>query len=124
MDGLQETSSSLQDSTTPGPVSDTDYKALFTEHKDSIAPIVRCTVQDLKRKLANLLWIPEMDIDAQRPLHTYGVDSLIAVENRKWLATEVRTDLSIFQLMRNRSIAELAALIAEKSMYLEDATSG
>lgn len=123
MDGLRDTSNASQENGSSDPAVVTDYKALFAAYKDSVTPVVRCIVQDLKRKLANLLWLSESDIESQRPLHTYGVDSLGAVEIRKWLATGMRADLSIFEIMGNRSLAELAVFIAEKSAYLEEITS-
>ena len=40
----------------------------------------------LTHKLARTISIPALDIDVAKPLHSYGVDSLVAVELRNWLA--------------------------------------
>ncbi|KAJ2990951.1 hypothetical protein NUW58_g2710 [Xylaria curta] len=41
----------------------------------------------LVKRLARVLSLPEEDIDTNRPIHLYGVDSLVAVELRFWFST-------------------------------------
>ena len=61
--------------------------------------------------------MPEQYVDTQRLLHAYGVDSLVAVELRYWLATVISSDVSILGIQGDWSIAALSLLIAKKSEY-------
>ena len=94
-----------------------DFQALLsTVHSVSEAGVV--VADALTRKLAKALSMPGDDIDPGKPMHVYGVDSLVAVEMRNWLAKELRADVAVFELMGNTSIASLGPLIAVKSQYL------
>ncbi|KAK3324470.1 fatty acid synthase S-acetyltransferase [Cercophora scortea] len=72
----------------------------------------------LTYKLAKSLSIPREEIDPQKPMHSYGVDSLVAVEMRNWLAKELRADVAVFELMSNASIAGIGGVVAAKSRLL------
>jgi acyl transferase domain-containing protein/NADPH:quinone reductase-like Zn-dependent oxidoreductase/SAM-dependent methyltransferase len=65
-------------------------------------------------RLARLMMMPESDIDVGRPLSAYGVDSLVAVEVRNWIAKEVGVDVSVFDIMANVPMRNLAAELAGK----------
>ena len=98
---------------------DTNYEALFQAAAGVAAKAVPGVVNVLKEKLAKTLSIPVQDIDAQRPAHTYGIDSLVAVEIRYWLAKEMKADVSIFEITGSKSIAELGVQVAEKSSFIQ-----
>jgi acyl transferase domain-containing protein/NADPH:quinone reductase-like Zn-dependent oxidoreductase/SAM-dependent methyltransferase len=72
----------------------------------------------MMQRLASLMMIPEADIDAGRPLSAYGVDSLVAVEVRNWIAREMAVECSVFDVMQNVPITQLAQNLAEKSKLL------
>ncbi|KAI1823452.1 hypothetical protein F4861DRAFT_549734 [Xylaria intraflava] len=74
----------------------------------------------LARRLARSLAIPAENINTGKPPHTFGVDSLVAVELLHWFSTEIRTDMPVVQILGNKSIAELGLLAAETSDYLLD----
>ncbi|KAK7956628.1 uncharacterized protein PG986_005850 [Apiospora aurea] len=82
--------------------------------EDSIDLITAAMVQ----RLAKLMMMPEADIDAARPLSAYGVDSLVAVEVRNWVAREVAVEVSVFDLMANIPMRQLAGDLARKSSLL------
>ena len=42
----------------------------------------------LKTKLCSLIMIQEEDLDPTKPIVTYGLDSLVGVELRNWIAKE------------------------------------
>lgn len=44
----------------------------------------------LVKKLAKSMMVDIQDIEASRPISSYGVDSLLAVEVRSWIFTEIR----------------------------------
>jgi hypothetical protein len=50
-------------------------------------------------KLVRALTIPTNDIDTSRPLHAYGVDSLLAVELRNWFRKVLSSDFAVFDIM-------------------------
>jgi hypothetical protein len=76
------------------------------------------TAAIMMQRLANLMMIPEADIDAGRPLSAYGVDSLVAVEVRNWIARAMAVECSAFDVMQNVPMAQLAQTLAEKSELL------
>jgi hypothetical protein len=70
-------------------------------------------------KLAKLMMVPALDIDPSKPLSTYGVDSLVAVEVRNWMAKEMLVEVSVFEIMANVPMRQLAVDLAAKSKVLE-----
>jgi len=69
----------------------------------------------LLRKLAKSLMVDVEDIETTKPISRYGVDSLLAVEIRSWIFTEIQSDISVFQLLGNVPISQLVRTIVEKS---------
>ncbi|KAI8269455.1 Highly reducing polyketide synthase [Colletotrichum sp. SAR11_239] len=77
----------------------------------------------LVQRLAKLMMMPEDDVDAGKPLSAYGVDSLVAVEVRNWIAKEVAVEVSVFDIMANIPMRQLAADLAGKSKLLVQESS-
>jgi NADP-dependent 3-hydroxy acid dehydrogenase YdfG/aryl carrier-like protein len=69
----------------------------------------------LAQKLAKLMMISADDLDVSKPISTYGVDSLTAVELRAWSFRELQSDISIFDIMSNVPITTLARMMVSKS---------
>ncbi len=69
----------------------------------------------LVQRLARLMMMSEEDIDAGRPLNAYGVDSLVAVEVRNWIAREMAVEVSVFEVMANVPMFRLAEGLAGKT---------
>ncbi|KAF2755008.1 ketoacyl-synt-domain-containing protein [Pseudovirgaria hyperparasitica] len=69
----------------------------------------------LVAKLASSLLMPETDIDTSKPISSYGVDSLVAVEVRNWIFREARAQVSVFELLAGGPIKGMAEKIARKS---------
>lgn len=59
-------------------------------------------------------------VGASCPLAVYGVDSLVAVEVRNWLAVSAKADLSIFDIMQSPSLEALAERVTEKSSLVAE----
>lgn len=110
MDGVENNSSQESDL-------HIDYETLF-KSTNSQPEAARIISQALVEKLSKSLLIPEEDIDTHKPIHAFGVDSLVAVEIRYWLIKEIKAELSIFNIMGNDSLAALSHLAAGKSQYL------
>lgn len=71
----------------------------------------------LAKRLSRALSVPEEDIDLGMPAHSFGVDSLVAVELLFWFGNEIKADMSVFSILGNNSIADLGVLAAGKSEY-------
>lgn len=64
---------------------------------------------------------PTEDIEVTRPISGYGVDSLLAVELRAWIFSEIKAEVSVFELLSNEPITALARKIATKSKAVPEA---
>ena len=69
----------------------------------------------LMRKLARAVMVEVEEMDAGRAANSYGVDSLVAVEVRAWVFKEVRSDVSVFDILSNAPLTVLAGKIAARS---------
>lgn len=75
----------------------------------------------LREKLSAMLLVEKADIDPHSPLHTHGVDSLVAVELRNWFAKAVGADVAVFEILGNSSSAgDLAREVAKKSKWVPE----
>lgn len=93
----------------------TDWAANF-DRAPSQAEASEVVVAALVRKLAKALAMEHTEIDTTRPLHAYGVDSLLAVELRNWFAKLFCVDVTVFDIMgQGTSIDGIGALLASKS---------
>lgn len=88
--------------------------SLLGESK-SMSEAVRTSQHILLERMAKIISIPAASVNVSKPVYMYGVDSLVAVELRNWLATELRCDLSIFDLTSDAPISEVCKRIASKS---------
>ena len=68
----------------------------------------------LHDKLARVLGMSPDRLDGDKPLLQLGIDSLMAVELRNWLESELRVDLPIVELMRSPCVSGLAEQLAER----------
>ncbi|KAL8910653.1 MAG: hypothetical protein Q9171_004069 [Xanthocarpia ochracea] len=74
----------------------------------------------VKTKICSLLMLPEEDIDVKKAVVTYGLDSLVAVELRKWIAKEAGAGIQLMDLMTSRSLGDLAALVTSRSRFVDE----
>jgi acyl carrier protein len=72
----------------------------------------------LLARIAKHISIPVVDISTDKPIHTYGVDSLVAVELRNWLSMELKCELSIFDLTNSAPISDVSKKIASRSQLV------
>jgi len=86
------------------------FKAAETEEAK-----VQIVIQALATKLARSLSILTDDIDADKRLFEYGVDSLVAVELRNWIAKEFLADVAVFDIMGGATVAALCNLVTKRS---------
>ncbi|KAL2004487.1 hypothetical protein VTN00DRAFT_3459 [Thermoascus crustaceus] len=69
-------------------------------------------------KLASRSGIPPDNIDSSKSISEYGVDSLVAVELRNWIASEMDSTVPILELLANISMLQLSGKIAARSKLL------
>ncbi|RDW94182.1 type I polyketide synthase [Aspergillus mulundensis] len=74
--------------------------------------------QLLVAKLAKVLGVGKEEFDTSKPMHAYGVDSLVAVEMRNWFAKEVKADMPIFDMLGGATIEGVAVLAATRSKVM------
>ncbi|KAJ8119863.1 hypothetical protein ONZ43_g3283 [Nemania bipapillata] len=59
------------------------------------------------------------EVDGQKPLYDYGVDSLQAVEIRNRALKNMHSDISVFDILSAMPLADVAAKIALKSKLVK-----
>lgn len=89
--------------------------------------LVACTTMDeakttvlegLKLLLAKSMNMLPGDLDTRKAASAYGVDSLVAVGTRNWIFRETGVDVSVFEILSQVAIEELAGQIAGKSKFV------
>lgn len=86
-----------------------------------VSPLAEATdiVSDvIVKKMCKALSSSERDVDTSKPLHSYGVDSLVAVELRTWFMKKVGANMAVFDIMGGHSLQELAELAAKRSSFV------
>lgn len=66
-------------------------------------------------KLSSTLTIEKSELVENKPLHQYGVDSLVVVELRNWFAKEVQANIATFDIIGRATAASLAQEAASRS---------
>lgn len=84
----------------------------------SLAEATEIVSGAIVKKMCKALSSSERDIDTSKPLHSYGVDSLVAVELRTWFMKEVGADMAVFDIMGGHGLQELAELAAKRSSFV------
>lgn len=100
-----------------------DFQALIAS-ADSVAAAGNLVAQALVEKLAMSLSMPPADIEADKPVHAYGVDSLVAVEVRYWFLKEFKAEVAVFDILGSESISQLGLLAVRQSEYWQASLAG
>ncbi|KIM94092.1 hypothetical protein OIDMADRAFT_207730 [Oidiodendron maius Zn] len=85
----------------------------------SLEEVVDVIVGGITKKLMDIFMIEESEVQPSKPLSSFGVDSLVAVELRNMLALQASAEVSIFDIMQSSSITSLATTVATKSSNLD-----
>lgn len=70
----------------------------------------------LSQRVATLLAIPEERLDMFKPMHSYGIDSLTAVDIRNWVAKTFDVDIAVFDILGGATFASAGSAIASKAV--------
>ncbi|CAI6031548.1 unnamed protein product [Clonostachys chloroleuca] len=74
-------------------------------------------------KVASVMGTPAESIQQAQPLTAYGLDSIVAIEFRKWFSTEASLDVPLFDILGAKSIKCLTSKAAE-SLRVEQEAKG
>jgi hypothetical protein len=81
---------------------------------ESLAEAGDLLANGLATKMCRVLSIPQETFDLSQPLHTYGVDSLIALEIRNWFLKALKVDVAVFEILGGSTGMSLGLTVAEK----------
>lgn len=87
-------------------------------HASSLASSRDILTSALLNRVASSLQIAPEAIQLSQPLHAYGVDSLVAVEIRSWIAKEIGVEVSTWELEGDVSLGTLIGKLLEGSLYV------
>ncbi|KAF2706215.1 ketoacyl-synt-domain-containing protein [Pleomassaria siparia CBS 279.74] len=90
----------------------TNYGPLFATAASAVEAAAVVTLS-LTHKVSRAISVPAPDIDTSKPLHAYGVDSLVAVELRNWLAKEFGANIAVFTLMGAANLEAVGEIVVE-----------
>jgi len=102
--------------TTGGDGADVEARLRAARTLDEAAQIVTESVID---KLCSLLSIAVEDVDPARTISANGVDSLVALELRTFIARKVKADVPVLEIMGSLSLAQLCRKMASASKAVE-----
>ncbi|MCJ1386687.1 hypothetical protein MMC17_009813 [Xylographa soralifera] len=83
----------------------------------SLAEAGNIVAQEFAKRLAKILFAAVEDLELAKPVHTYGLDSLVAVELRNWFEKELKSDVAIFEILGGATFLALGVSAASKSLY-------
>ena len=81
-------------------------------------------LEGLVTLLAKSMNMLPADLDTGKPANHYGVDSLVAVGTRNWIFREMGVDISVFEILSEGSLRDLAGNIAGKCRFVKGELRG
>lgn len=88
------------------------------KHASSLADIQHIIRDGLVGKIASVSMAPRGEIEINKPLATYGMDSLVAVDIRNWIANEMAANITALEFIDRSSLAGLSDKVIEKSTLI------
>ncbi|GAW26208.1 putative polyketide synthase [Rosellinia necatrix] len=76
---------------------------------------IQIVIRALAVKLARAMSITPDDVEPSKPLSSYGVDSLMAVELRNYIGREFQATVAVFDIMGGVPISSIGDLVVERS---------
>ena len=87
---------------------------------ETLADAVQIVIDALIARVAKSFQTPASEIDPSRPLHSYGVDSLVAIEIRNWIFYDFKSNVSLFDILATVPMTTLAETVASKCEVLPE----
>ncbi|KAJ4371953.1 hypothetical protein N0V83_003726 [Neocucurbitaria cava] len=88
---------------------------------ESLEEAATAVISALVKQVAKMLQMPVVEIDVERFLHSYGIDSLVAIELMNWALKEFKSSVSVFDVLAGVPISTFASKLAAKSTVLPKA---
>lgn len=107
----QMTTSSSTDGNAGGPSKGTDLSEQVHFAK-SLSEAAEYLGQGISAKVSKILSLELESFDKTQPLHTYGVDSLIAAELRNWFQKALKVDVTVFEILGGATAITLSQAVA------------
>jgi len=85
---------------------------------------ISVVTQGLLAKFSSVLIVPVDEIAVNKPVVALGLDSLIAVEVRSWIAREMEAAMTTMELMTAGSIGALAEMVVARSKLCDNLRKG
>ncbi|PMD26969.1 ketoacyl-synt-domain-containing protein [Hyaloscypha hepaticicola] len=104
-------------------VTSSSEDALIKENLRSATSVRQaCTIIEgvLASQLARALNMEAVDVDLEKPMHAFGVDSLVAVEIRNIIFRRLNADISVFDILSMMPLVKLAIKVASKSGFVRE----
>jgi thioester reductase-like protein len=86
-------------------------KAVLAAAPEQRRPMIQAMLRD---KVARVLGSSAAKLDMDKPLLNLGLDSLMAVELRNWMESELQVNVPIAELMHSPSLSRLSELLYEQ----------
>ncbi|KAF2752775.1 reducing type I polyketide synthase [Pseudovirgaria hyperparasitica] len=96
-----------------------DMTAVLSE-ASSIEEAEILVAESIKAKVCKIVGMKEEEKSIHDTMRSFGVDSLIALELRNWLARELRVDMAIHDIVGDFRLVEVGALVAKKAISLSE----
>lgn len=97
---------------------DVDSVQALVARSTSVAEAAEHVLAALVTRMAKMLQMSTSEIDTKRPLHSYGIDSLVAIEIVNWALKELKAHLTVFDIMAAVPATVTATKIAAVSALL------
>lgn len=99
--------------------SETGSKNVFNVAKEllmsgSLTEAAEVISQALAQRVSAVLGTPRHSIDVQKPMHSYGLDSLSAIDVRNWAGKVLEADLPVFEILGGTTFATAGISIARR----------
>ncbi len=90
-----------------------DVRSLI-EYAETTAQAIAIATDTLRERVAVLLSTPKERLVEGSAMHSYGIDSLVAIELRKWLQKTFGVDIPVFEIVGGASFVGVGMSIATK----------
>lgn len=90
-------------------------RLLEAGNKKDYAAAAKIITVTLATRIADIPRIPLVEADPSRPMYSYGVDSLVALEMRNWTTREIKANMALLDILSSVPVEKLATQIAQKS---------
>lgn len=80
----------------------------------SLAEAAEIASEALAHRTSSLLGTPEDRVDAEKPMHSYGIDSLSAIDIRNWVWQVFDVELPVFEILGGATFVSAGMSIARK----------